>query len=56
MEVRKLRSAFLRIHYSFLRLIAVVKDVLETHQEVDLSSQLLRLTAIESLLLRKYLC
>jgi hypothetical protein len=34
MDVRKLRSAFLRFHYSLLRLIAAIEDVLETYQEM----------------------
>ena len=34
MGVRKLRGTFLRVRYSFLRLIAASKDVLETYQAV----------------------
>jgi hypothetical protein len=40
MDVGKLRSAFLRVHYVFLRLIAAAEDVLETHQKVGLIRQL----------------
>ena len=34
MDVRKLRGAVLRFHYSVLRLIGAIEDVLETYQEV----------------------
>jgi hypothetical protein len=37
-------APFLRLRYSLLFLIAAIKDVLETYQEVDL---IRRLTAIE---------
>ena len=40
MDVRKLCDPFLQIHYSFLCLVAVIKDVLETYQEVVFISQL----------------
>ena len=36
MDIRKLRGTLLRVHYSFLRLVAANKKVLETYQEVDL--------------------
>ena len=34
MDVRKLRGAFLRFHYSLLRLIAANEDILESYQEM----------------------
>jgi hypothetical protein len=40
MDVRKLRSAFLRVRYSFLRLIAAIEDVLATDQEMGLVRRL----------------
>ena len=40
MDMCKLRGPFLQIHYSFLCLVAVIKDVLETYQEVVFISQL----------------
>ena len=40
MDVRKLRGPFLQIHYSFLRLIAAVKDVLEADQAMGLIKEL----------------
>ena len=40
MDVRKLRDAFLRVRYGFLRLIAAIEDVLETYQKVGLIRRL----------------
>ena len=40
MDVRKLRSALLRVHYSSLRRIAAIKEVLEADQAVGLTSKL----------------
>jgi len=40
MDVRKLRGPFLQIHYSFLRLIAAIKDVLEADQAMGLIKEL----------------
>ena len=41
MDVRKLHGTFLRIRYSFLRLIAAIEDVLATYQKVGLIRRML---------------
>jgi hypothetical protein len=40
MDMRKLRGAYFRVRYSFLRLIAAIEDVLETYQEMGLIGRL----------------